>query len=144
MDNNLFNVANYIISKCDNITNMKLQKLVYYSHIQFLITQNEPLINSNIEAWVYGPVIRELYQEFSRFSYKNITTQSTLGNIANLTENQKKAIDDILILYKDKSNEELSNKTHSEDPWQDAYQSSDWSENIISNESLLKYYKNIV
>jgi len=143
MENNTFDIANYIISRCTNTTNMKLQKLVYYAHIQFLLQNSgRPLINDDIEAWVYGPVIPTLYREFSKFSYKPISEVSKKGDINNLNDNQKKAIDDILALYGNKDAGYLSDKTHSEDPWQDAYQSTDWSENIITNESLIEYYTN--
>ena len=141
-DNKIFDIANYIISECDTITNMKLQKLVYYSHANFLIQNNKPLISSDIEAWIYGPVIRVLYQEFSSFSYKSIDKESQKGNKSKLTESEKKSIDEILILYQNISAGDLSDKTHAEDPWQDAYKSTDWSENIITNDSICSYYKN--
>jgi uncharacterized phage-associated protein len=140
MEQKLFDIANYIINQCEDITNMKLQKLVYYAHAHFLVNHHKPLINSDIEAWIYGPVIKPLYQEFSKFSYNNITQQTPKGNKDNIDTQEKKALDYILSLYKDSDAGYLSDKTHSEDPWQDAYQSTDWSQNIITNESILAYY----
>lgn len=142
MKTKLFDIANYIIERCPNITNMKLQKLVYYAHAQFLVNTNgQPLIDEVIEAWIYGPVIRPLYEEFAKHSYKNIE-KSCLGDASRLSDVEKLAISKVIDMYGKMSASDLSDKTHCEDPWQDAYKSGDWSENIITNDSLLQYYKN--
>lgn len=142
----IFDTANYILSKCPKISNMKLQKIIYYSHIDYLLKTNTPLIDTNIypiEAWIYGPVIRELYMEFSKYSYKDITEPSKKGNINNLTTDQINSLDAIIKEYGDLSASDLSDKTHSETPWIEAYQKSrDWSENIITDKKLTSYYKN--
>ncbi|NWN45870.1 hypothetical protein [Candidatus Phytoplasma pruni] len=38
---NLFEVANYIIDKGAGATILKMQKLVYYSHAQYLVKQEK-------------------------------------------------------------------------------------------------------
>ena len=45
----------------DYISNLKLQKLLYYSQGCFLALRDEPLFDSPIEAWTYGPVVPEVY-----------------------------------------------------------------------------------
>ena len=49
------------------VSNMKLQKLVYFCHADFLVQTGRPLITQNFEAWDHGPVIPCLYQEFKVF-----------------------------------------------------------------------------
>ncbi|MDR2008578.1 MAG: DUF4065 domain-containing protein [Alphaproteobacteria bacterium] len=139
MEQKLLDVANYIIARCEGITNTKLQKLVYYSHAHFLITGGEPLIDSYFEAWVYGPVISDLHREFSKYSYKPIEV-SVDGDESRLKSAEVVAIDYVLGLYGSLTPSELSDKVHIEDPWQDAYQSSDWSENVILNKDIVAYY----
>ena len=53
----------------DPITNMKLQKLVYYAQGACLAILDKPLFNETLEAWKYGPVSSKLYQHYK--SYKN-------------------------------------------------------------------------
>ena len=44
---------------------MKLQKLVYFAHAWWLANKNEPLFGEDVEAWPWGPVVRNIYTEFS-------------------------------------------------------------------------------
>src|ERR1700736_6544090 len=70
-------VANYFLQRANAegipITPMAIQKLVYFAHGWMLAVYGRPLINQRIEAWEYGPVIRDLYQQFKRFGDLKIT-----------------------------------------------------------------------
>ena len=72
---NVFDTANYImINYADmpetygNLSAMKLQKLVYYAQAWSLAWDNEILFDDPISAWIYGPVVKELF-EISRGHY---------------------------------------------------------------------------
>ena len=45
------------------ITNLKLQKLLYFSHVAFLGKYEKLLIEEDFYAWQFGPVIKDLYYE---------------------------------------------------------------------------------
>jgi hypothetical protein len=64
-------VANYFLDVAGKenrtIDPMGIQKLVYFAHGWNLAMYGRPLIVQNVEAWDYGPVIRDLYQDFKRF-----------------------------------------------------------------------------
>ncbi|MDC4901720.1 DUF4065 domain-containing protein, partial [Acinetobacter baumannii] len=57
-------VANYIVWYGNNnfvdnltLTPLKLQKVLYYVHAEYLARKNcKPLFNENVEKWQYGPV----------------------------------------------------------------------------------------
>lgn len=74
-------VANYFLQKGrrDNVplTPMKLQKLIYYAHGWHLAITGKPLIDSQIEAWQYGPVIPELFHELKHFGDQAVTEDLT-------------------------------------------------------------------
>ena len=61
-------VAKHIIDKCstDNklITNLQLQKILYYVQRFFLQKQKRALFSDEIEAWQFGPVVKEVYDYF--------------------------------------------------------------------------------
>lgn len=55
------------------VTNLKLQKLLFFAHADHLVSTGHPLVRDEFEAWSYGPVIPAVYQEFKRFSDNPIT-----------------------------------------------------------------------
>jgi uncharacterized phage-associated protein len=56
-----------------DITNLKLQKLLYIAHMMHLGKTGAPLIiNENFQAWDYGPVLPSLYKKLSFFGSDNI------------------------------------------------------------------------
>ena len=43
------------------VTHMKLQKLIYLAHEEYLKRTSQPLVRENPEVWQYGPVFPWLY-----------------------------------------------------------------------------------
>ncbi|OLF37597.1 MULTISPECIES: Panacea domain-containing protein [unclassified Psychrobacter] len=58
--------------KTNNLTPMKLQKLMFFTQSWYLKSSNIPLFDGNFERWQYGPVLPEIYHEFKKFGAKNI------------------------------------------------------------------------
>jgi uncharacterized phage-associated protein len=59
------------------VSPMKLQKLVFFAHADFLVRKGRPLVKQGFEAWDYGPVIPSLYREFRRFRNQPISSPAT-------------------------------------------------------------------
>ena len=55
------------------VSNLSLNKIVYFLHASFLHHFQKPLVTAKIEAWDHGPVFREIYHQFKRFGSKSIT-----------------------------------------------------------------------
>jgi len=123
---------------------MKLQKLVYYSQAWSLVWDGEPLFDEKIQAWVYGPVVYELYEEH-RGTYH--VGEWPRGEPDNLTPNQRETVDAVLAAYGDKSAFELSSMTHSEDPWKSARAGLDPGEQggcEITLDAIHEYYSGLL
>lgn len=64
-------IANFILDFCDEqdrgVSNLKLQKLVYFCHVWSLIELGRPLVRHKFEAWELGPVLPYLYREFKDY-----------------------------------------------------------------------------
>ncbi len=79
-------VANFIldVGKENNIpiSNLALNKIAYFLHGTHLALYNQPLIDAKIEAWEYGPVIREIYHEFKKYEKNPIEERATSINLA--------------------------------------------------------------
>lgn len=73
-------VANFLLDFCDRsglaITNLALQKIVYFCHVWSLIELDRPLIRHKFEAWEYGPVLPYLYREFRTFDRTPISARA--------------------------------------------------------------------
>lgn len=86
------NIAKYIIDKCtkdrDPISNLQLQKILYYIQREFL-QQGAMAFSEDIEAWQFGPVVPEVYKQYCGFGALPIrmryvvTIQSSDKNIIN-------------------------------------------------------------
>jgi uncharacterized phage-associated protein len=58
------------------ITQIEIQKLVYFAHGWNLALRDQPLIGEMVEAWQYGPVVRSLYDAFKKFGSEPITEKA--------------------------------------------------------------------
>lgn len=109
---------------------LKLQKLVYYAHAWHLAITGQPLIEEKIEAWSWGPVVREIYFDFLEFGANPIrgkrATHLRFDGDDNFIFNEpkvedgdkKRLIRKVWELHKDFSGIQLSNSTHgSKEPW---------------------------
>ena len=86
------NIAKYIIDKCtkdrDPISNLQLQKILYYIQREFL-QQGAMAFSEDIVAWQFGPVVPEVYKQYCGFGALPIrmryvvTIQSSDKNIIN-------------------------------------------------------------
>lgn len=74
-------IANFILDFCDRngrkVTNLALQKIVYFCHVWSLIELDRPLIRHKFEAWEYGPVLPYLYREFKNHDRSPIVCRAT-------------------------------------------------------------------
>ncbi len=62
------------------LTHMKIQKLVYIAHGWNLGITGEPLIEDEVMAWKYGPVIDKIWHEFRGFGRAVINRAATVGD----------------------------------------------------------------
>lgn len=59
------------------ISPMKLQKLLYFCHADYLVQYQARLVRQDFEAWNYGPVIPSVYAEFKSAGDRAITTRAS-------------------------------------------------------------------
>jgi uncharacterized phage-associated protein len=103
----------------DIISNLKLQKLLYYVQGFHLAMFNEPLFGEDIVAWNYGPVVAEVYHEYKVFASGAIP-QPKVEDIKaydTLKKEQFDLICEIYDAYGQYSALRLMNATHEELPW---------------------------
>lgn len=140
---NVHDVASYILERQGGMTTMKLQKLIYYSQAWSLVWDGEPLFENEIEAWVNGPVVREIYNAHAgQFR----VGKWMKGDSNQLSEAQKTTIESVLNFYGPKEAYWLSELTHQERPWKEAREGLSATERgnkPISLETMHWYYSSL-
>jgi uncharacterized phage-associated protein len=99
----------------DYLTNLKLQKLLYYAQGWNLALRNEPLFKDAIEAWIHGPVVASVYGQFKSFRWNPITKE-----VARPQVKESAFLDEILEKYGRFTALDLERMTHTEAPWIEA------------------------
>jgi uncharacterized phage-associated protein len=70
-------VANLILDRADQlgiqITNMAINKIIYFVHAWCLVSFGRPFVVQSFEAWQHGPLIQDVYHSFKIFGDKPIT-----------------------------------------------------------------------
>ena len=146
-------VINFSNDKDYGISNLKLQKVLYFIQAYFLISTNEPCFKERIEAWDFGPVIPEAYREYKQFGSGDIPTISFVidfndENIWDSTVREfkddtiaridKTRIEAVVDKFSDYSATDLVSITHRQAPWKNAYQQGKNSE--ITIEAIKEYF----
>ena len=151
-----FSIAKYFIRKgIDDsrpVTNMKLQKLIYFSHGWHLAYTGEPLIDEFVEAWQYGPVVPSIYHSFKSLGNLPIDKPEFIEHVertlnGELTRVELSAedvafLDDIWQSHKDFTGRELSSITHLEGtPWSRVFEThKEFKGTDIPNDLIKNYF----
>lgn len=141
------NVAKYFLSKVeedvgDGISNLKLQKLVYYAQAYHLAMYDEPLFAEQVEAWEHGPVVPELYREYKHHESRNIPLPDDF-HPDDYDAQSRGLMDEVYEVFGQYSAWKLRNLTHQERPWSEAYEDGARGR-VISPGSMREFYKDYV
>lgn len=131
-------IANKIISKTDlehgdTISNLKLQKMMYYQQGFHLAYFGTPLFDEDIVVWQYGPVVPSVYQEYKSFESNSIST-SKEG--ISLSDDEEELFNNVYEEYNQFSAVALMKMTHEETPWKTTEINS-----VISRDKMAAFFK---
>lgn len=138
-------IANYLLRTAreqgEVLTNLKLQKLLYYAQAWHLALHDRPLFDEDFQAWIHGPVLPSQYFRFREYSWKPITEDVPAPE---LPEHVTRHLDAILEVFGCETAIALERMTHAESPWIDArgpLQPHESSTNRITKDSMSRFYK---
>ena len=122
---NCLNAARYFIIRAyedgleAKMTNMKVQKLLYYAQSLHLALYNEPLFEAEIQAWRYGPVCPPAYKFYSEFEAQQLPIPQQ-ESLLQLPSQKKELLEEIWEYFGGYHAYRLSDMTHGEFPWKKA------------------------
>ncbi len=102
----------------DCITNLKLQKLLYYAQGFHLAMFDKPLFPEPVEAWKLGPVVPEIYQIYKQYQSAFIP-QPEHFNPEKYEKKIQELLDEIYQRYGKYTAPALMDLTHQETPWKE-------------------------
>ena len=134
--------AKYIIDFCTNtgnaISDLKLQKVLYYLQLGFIANLHECAFYDDMEAWPYGPVVRSVYNAYSSYGSTKICLLYEEADVFSDTE--KNIIHSILFNCIEKNAWDLVDMSHVKDgPWDRVYQNGKGYKNVIPLEYIKEY-----
>lgn len=123
MSYNVRDIANYFLyldqqNDGDGISNLKLQKLVYYAQGFYSAIFDSPLFSDKIEAWTHGPVVSSLYQAYKHHGSTLIPTNQHF-DMSSIDKDTLGLLDEVYDVFGQYSAWKLRDMTHEEKPWID-------------------------
>ena len=118
------NVAKWFLSRnkvrgvgtdVEYLTNLKLQKLLYYAQGCFLALYDKPLFEEPILAWGYGPVVKSVYDTYK--SYDRDGIKNFDFPVENFSDEEQSVLGSVYDVFGQYSAWKLVEMTHSETPW---------------------------
>jgi uncharacterized phage-associated protein len=133
------------------LTNMQLQKLVYFAHGWHLALTGEPLLADAVKAWNFGPVIPQLYNSLKTYGNDCITDmikrKDSLTDEPEIVEETqseyvKKLVQRVWDVYGHLQGLQMSNLTHAKDtPWDKTWNREKFS--VIPDELIKEHFQSL-
>ncbi len=137
-------VAEYFLRKTesdeldDAISNLKLQKLLYYAQGYHLGLYKKPLFDDDIEAWAHGPVVPSVYRKYSHCKSGSIPAPHSARTLE-IDDKTKLFLDEVYRVMGQYAPWKLRNMTHNEPPWKNTKRNE-----VITKEVMKKYFGALV
>lgn len=143
--------ADYIIQLAneDNkkLSNTMLQKILFYSYVDYAVKTEKQLFSDSFYAWDRGPVLPEIYNEYSVFQYGVMKPKGTDSVLED--DYKKEILRENYVKLIDKNIFEIVAKTHEKgSPWEKHYSKNFFDfliegKDVIPFEEILNYYKDL-
>lgn len=121
----------------DLISNLKLQKLLYYAQGFALVLLGRQLFAERIEAWQHGPVVPDMYRQYKAYGSNPISHDPEF--IPNLNTDERDVVDEVYAVYGQYSPWRLRELTHQEQPWTKRF-----PDGIITPEDMREFFSSRV
>lgn len=119
------------------LTNLKLQKLLYYEQGFHLAVFDSPLFEEEIEAWMYGPVVPCVYEEYNSFGSAPLIIPAK-ESLISLSNDEEELFNQVYESLTEFSGFGLIRKTHNEMPWKTTPQGKG---KVITKEKMKEFFK---
>ncbi|HCU95155.1 MAG TPA: hypothetical protein DHU96_21580 [Actinobacteria bacterium] len=128
----------------EELSNLKLQKLLYYAHGHHLARYGTSLFTEQVQAWSHGPVVLSVYREFKRFGASSIVLpDSDPFTWDDVDPSTAQFLSQVWNTYGGFSAGRLRNMTHAEPPWRDNWRGEDDRGVVIPSADMQQYFSRL-
>lgn len=139
---NVFDVADFFIqianqSEDDQMTNLKVNKLLYYAQGAFLARTGSPLFDDQIEAWPLGPVVVDIYHKYKVCGRNPISSEGDIDRTC-FTDEEFEVLLDVMREFGKYTGSALVSFTHRPGtPWSNAREK---NITVLDQSDIKKYF----
>ena len=123
-----------IDGESEYISNLKLQKLLYYAQGTYMAITDKRLFKDDMKAWKHGPVVESVYHEYCDNGARGIKEYEEF-DLESIDKETRSILEEVYDVFGQYSAWKLRNMTHEEDPWKNTQQNS-----VIPLESIKNYF----
>lgn len=134
-------IANWFITWARDdeadISNLKVQKLLYYAQGHHLARFDAPLFRDRIEAWSHGPVVASVYHLLKDYGSGDVAPIGSF-DLDEIDERTGDFLEEIWNSYGAYAAWTLRDMTHREAPWRETFEKD--RNHAITPERLSEYF----
>lgn len=146
-NNSAERIALYVINSGREITNLLLQKILYYVKVVSKIVVGDSIILEPCEAWKFGPVFPSVYEKYRDFGKREIEVDLSDEYVNGLlTDKEKQIVDYVMNTFGIYNAWFLKDLTHLEEPWiaaRKGLSEDDASRNLMDEEIISSYFSKV-
>lgn len=128
-------VIEYLLNQCEDVTPLALQKALYYIQGFYYAFYQTFLFKEDCEAWVHGPVYRDIYYRYHNYHFDSIEVRTEVDPSV-FSSAEKAVLDSVVNHICCYSGRILERFTHTETPWLTAR--GDLPANMVSDRTIPK------
>jgi uncharacterized phage-associated protein len=142
-----FTIAKWFIAWAEaedaEVSNLKVQKLLYFAQGHHLATFSRPLFVDPIQAWSHGPVVQEVYRHLRAFGAGPIRLPDDDSfTWADVDEDTSEFLVRVWNTYGPIAAWRLRNMTHDSGPWKRHFVP-DERHTVIPDEEIHEYFSTL-
>ncbi len=115
-DSKINTVIKYLLSRCEDITPLALQKALYYIQGFYHAFYKTFLFTEDCQAWVHGPVYRDIYFRYKNYRFDPVGKAADFDDSV-FSTGEKAVCDSVINNFCCYSGKILERFTHNETPW---------------------------
>jgi putative zinc finger/helix-turn-helix YgiT family protein len=146
VDTRIESACNYIICRSIEITPLALQKLLYFTQAFHKVFVGDFMFNEDCEAWVHGPVYKDIYFKYKDHGYNPIEDDEDKFDCFDLSETEREIIDAVINNFGCYSGKILESMTHIESPWKETrvgLGEEEVSNRVIQKDIIERYFRQV-